>query len=60
MHPRMGVVMCSLILARVPYIRNFNRITPLFFDHTSDISVPENIRVLLRNHTGCIVRLILA
>jgi hypothetical protein len=38
---------CSLILTRVPFIRNFSSITLLFSDHTSDTGVMENNRVTL-------------
>jgi hypothetical protein len=41
------VVACSLVLARVPSIRDFDSITPLFSNHTSDIGVTENNRVTL-------------
>jgi hypothetical protein len=43
----MAVIACSLVLARVPSIRNFGSITPLFFDYTPDIGVTENNRVML-------------
>jgi cell shape-determining protein MreC len=46
----MVVVAYSLILARVPSVRNFDSITLLFSDHTLDISVKENNGVSCRNH----------
>jgi hypothetical protein len=46
-HPRMVVVACSLVLARVPSIHNFDSITLLFSDHTLDIGVKENNGVTL-------------
>jgi hypothetical protein len=38
---------CSLVLARVPSVHNFDSITLLFSDHTPDIGVMENNRVTL-------------
>jgi hypothetical protein len=46
-HPRMVVVACSPVLARVPSVRNFDSIIPRFFDHTLDIGVKENNGVTL-------------
>jgi hypothetical protein len=43
----MMVIAYSLVLARVPSIRNFGSITLLFSDHTSDIDVMENNGVTL-------------
>jgi hypothetical protein len=43
----MAVVTCSLVLARVPVIRDFDSITLLFSDHTLDIGVKENSGVTL-------------
>jgi hypothetical protein len=43
----MAVVTCSLVLARVPVIRDFDSITLLFSDHTLDIGVKENNGVTL-------------
>jgi hypothetical protein len=42
-----AVVTCSLILARVPSVRNFNSITLLSSDHTLDIGVKENNGITL-------------
>jgi hypothetical protein len=39
----MVIVVCSLVLARVPSVHDFNSITSLFSDHTPDINVMENI-----------------
>jgi hypothetical protein len=43
----MMVIACSLVLARVPSIRNFDSITLLFSDHTFDIDVTKNNVVTL-------------
>jgi hypothetical protein len=43
----MAVITCSLVLARVPSIRNFDSIILLFSDHTPDIGVTENNGVTL-------------
>jgi hypothetical protein len=38
----MAVIVYSLVLTRVPSVRNFGSITLLFSDHTLDIGVKEN------------------
>jgi hypothetical protein len=43
----MVVVVCSLVLARVPSVHNFDSITLLFSDQTFDIGVKENNGVTL-------------
>jgi hypothetical protein len=43
----MAAVACSLVLARVPFICNFDNITLMFSDHTPDIGGTENNRVTL-------------
>jgi hypothetical protein len=43
----MVVVACSLVLAHVPSVHNFDSITLLFSDHTLDIGVKENKGVTL-------------
>jgi cell shape-determining protein MreC len=43
----MAVVAYSLVLARVPSVRNFNSIIILFSDHMLDIGVKENNGVTL-------------
>jgi hypothetical protein len=43
----MAVIVYSLVLARVPSVRNFDSITLLFSDHTLDIGVKENNGVTL-------------
>jgi hypothetical protein len=43
----MVVVACSLVLARVPFIHDFDSITLLFSDHTLNIGVKENNGVML-------------
>jgi hypothetical protein len=46
----MVVIACSLVLARVPSIHNFDSITLMFSDHMLDIGVKENNGLLCRNH----------
>jgi hypothetical protein len=46
-HPTMAVIVCSLVLAHVPSIHNFDSITLLFSDHMLDIGVKENNGVTL-------------
>jgi hypothetical protein len=43
----MTVIVCSLVLARIPSVRNFNSITLMFSDHMLDIGVKENNGVTL-------------
>jgi hypothetical protein len=43
----MAVIACSLVLARIPSVHNFNSITPMFSDHMLDIGVKENNGVTL-------------
>jgi hypothetical protein len=43
----MTVVACSLVLANVPSIHNFDSITLLFSDHMPNIGVTKNNRVTL-------------
>jgi hypothetical protein len=46
----MTVVVCSLVLARVPSVRNFDSITLLFFDHMLDIGVNRTTGLRYQNH----------
>jgi hypothetical protein len=41
---------CSLVLAHVPSVHNFDSITLMFSDHMLDIGVKENNGLLCRNH----------
>jgi hypothetical protein len=43
----MAVIGCSLVLAHVPSVRNFDSITLLFSDHMLDIGVKKNNEVML-------------
>jgi hypothetical protein len=40
-------MLSGYIGSQVSYVHNFNNITPMFSDHISNISVPENNVVML-------------
>jgi hypothetical protein len=41
------IVACYLVLSHVPFIHDFDNITPLFSDHMPGTGVSENNRVML-------------
>jgi hypothetical protein len=43
----MMIVVCYLVLSRVPFIHDFDSMTLLFSNHTFVTGVPENNRVTL-------------
>jgi hypothetical protein len=48
----MAAIACSLVLAHVPSVHNFDSTTLLFFDYTPNIGVTENNGVtLLKSRT---------
>jgi predicted ThiF/HesA family dinucleotide-utilizing enzyme len=43
----MMIVAYYLVLSHVPYVHDFDNITPLFSDHVADTDVLENNRVMM-------------
>jgi hypothetical protein len=43
----MMIIVCYLVVSRVPSVHDLDSITSLFSDHMSDIGVPENNKVTL-------------